>query len=68
MRMPTFFRNRQPAHRARTRPVTELVRITPEDARIASWDGLDAAGWAELPSLARVDKREAFYQAQGLAS
>lgn len=52
----------------RTRPAHEPVRITPEDAQIAATFAMSPAEWADLSSLARVDHREEFYRANGLAS
>jgi len=52
----------------RTRPALEPVRITPEDRLIAATFDMSPAEWADLSSLARVDHREEFYRANGLAS
>jgi hypothetical protein len=52
------------------RPVSpfEPPRISPQDSVIAVWHGYNETQWAELPSIVQIDKRESFYQAQGLGS
>ena len=56
------------SHFKRTRPAHEPVRITPEDRLIAATFDMSPAEWADLAPLARVDHREEFYRANGLAS
>ena len=56
------------SHRTRTRPTDEPVRVLPGDVTIAAWHGLTVAEWADMSTLARVDHREEFHRAHGLAS
>lgn len=57
-----------PRHFRRTRPAHEPIRITPEDHDIAAWHDLTDAEWADMSTLARVDHREEFARAKGLAA
>lgn len=43
-------------------------RISTADAEIAEWYGLTLTQWDGMSSLAKVDKREGYAQARGLAS
>lgn len=38
------------------------------DLMIARWHGYTPQQWAQLPALVKVDKRESYFQAKGLAS
>ena len=60
-------RKRAARHAARPARV-EPAGTSPEDTAIAHWHGYNVAQWGALPALVKVDKRESFYQARGLAS
>ena len=61
MRLPKYFRARRPKHVATTPtlPVAELL--------ITRWHGLTPEQWNDLPALVKVDHREAYFRAWGLA-
>lgn len=55
----------------RRRPVVQVRQMTCEEIqelRILRWHGLTQEQWDALPVLAKVDRREEFFAAQGLAS
>ena len=56
--------------RRRPQPATvqQLSREDIQDLIILRWHDLTPEEWAALPVLAKVDHREAFYRAKGMAS
>jgi hypothetical protein len=52
----------------RRRPTPAPPRIAIEDIRVIAHCGLTLDEWDAMSSLGKVDMREGFYQAQGLAS
>lgn len=59
--MLKIFKRRRPTHRA----VPDQTSL--QDLFILRWYGYSPAQWTALPALVKVDKREGYYQAQGLA-
>ena len=52
----------------RRRPTPALPKIAIEDIRVIAHCGLTLDEWDAMPTLAKVDVREGFYQAQGLGA
>ncbi|HEY8700435.1 MAG TPA: hypothetical protein VIM08_05635 [Arthrobacter sp.] len=52
----------------RRRPAPAPPRIAIEDIRVIAHCGLTLDEWDAMSSLAKVDKREGYYQAQGLGA
>ena len=52
----------------RRRPISAPPRIAIEDIRVIAHCGLTLDEWDAMPTLAKVDVREGFYQAQGLGA
>jgi hypothetical protein len=52
----------------RSRPTPAQPRIAIEDIRVIAHCGLTLYEWDAMSSLAKVDVRESFYQAQGLGA
>jgi len=52
----------------RRRPTPAPPRIAIEDIRVIAHCGLTLDEWDAMSSLAKVDVREGFYQAQGLGA
>jgi len=63
MRMPKFFRNRRPKNH-----VQQLSREDIQELLILRWHGLTPEQWNDLPALVKVDRRESYFRAWGLAS
>ena len=52
----------------RSRPTPAPPRIAIEDIQVIAHCGLTLDEWDAMSSLAKVDVRESFYQAQGLGA
>ena len=52
----------------RRRPALAPPRIAIEDIRVIAHCGLTLDDWDAMSSLAKVDKREGYYRAQGLGA
>jgi len=65
--MRNIFKRRRPAHRDELAP-TPTPKISVPDLLVARWHGLTPEQWADLSTLAKVDHREAYSHAWGLAS
>jgi len=61
--MIRFFRKRRPVVQVR-----QLSREEIADLLVARWHGITPDEWDALPALVKVDRREEFYTARGLAS
>jgi len=61
--MLKFFKRRRPAVR-----VQQLSREDIQELLILRWHGYTPEQWNDLPALVKVDHREAYYRAWGLAS
>ena len=61
--MLRFFRRRRPA-----RVVVQLSRPDIAELLILRWHGYTPETWDALPAIVKVDHREHYYRAQGLAS
>ena len=64
MNIPKFFRSRRP----KPATVHQLSREDIQDLVILRWHDLTPEQWDDMPALAKVDHREAFYRARGMAS
>jgi len=60
--MIRFFRKRRPAVQVRQLSHGEIA-----DLIILRWHGLTPDEWDALPAIVKVDHREAYYRAWGLA-
>lgn len=61
--MIRIFKRNRPKHSTATPPVTSI-----HDVLVLRWHGMTLAEWDALPVLAKVDAREAYYRARGMAS
>jgi len=61
--MIRFFRKRRPVVQVRQLSREEIAELI-----ILRWHGLTPDEWDALPALVKVDRREEFYTARGLAS
>jgi len=55
----------------RRRPAVSVQQLSREDIQellILRWHGLTPEQWSDLPALVKVDHRESYYRAWGLAS
>jgi len=52
----------------RSRPTPTPPKLAIEDLLVLRWYEFTLAEWDAMPAIAKADKREGFYQAQGLAS
>lgn len=60
--MIRIFKRNRPKHSTAT-PATSI-----HDVLILRWHGMTLAEWDALPVLAKVDCREEYYRARGMAS
>jgi hypothetical protein len=63
--MRNIFKRRRHAHRAE---LAHAPKISVPDLLVARWHGLTPEQWGDLSTLAKVDHREAYSHAWGLAS
>jgi hypothetical protein len=64
--MIRLFKRRSPAHRAEPRSIPAAPSVP--DLLIARWHELTPEEWNDLPHLAKVDHRESYFHAWGMAS
>jgi len=64
MEVIRFFRSRRP----QPATVQQFSREDIQDLIILRWHDLTPEEWDDMPALAKVDHREAFYRARGMAS
>lgn len=60
--MRNIFKRNRPTHLA------EPVKLSVQDLLVARWFGLTPEQWNDMPAIAKVDKRESYAQAWGMAS
>jgi hypothetical protein len=66
--MIAAFKSRRPKHQLAPQPTPAPVRPSPEDRLVLQHFNFTEAQWANMSPLAKVDHREEFFWAQGMAA